>query len=466
MKLNLKNKIFKIISDLAFTEKIDIYAIGGFVRDWFLKRKSKDIDFVIIGSGISFAKKFAKKIDPNIEVVVFKNFGTAMFKYNEFEFEFVGARKESYSRNSRKPIIENGTLQDDQNRRDFTINTLAVSLNKNTFGNLIDPFNGLKDLKNKIIRTPLNPDITFSDDPLRMLRAVRFATELNFFIVDNALNAIKNNKHRIKIISKERITDELNKIIKTDKPSVGFKILFKTGLLEIIFPELYDLSGVEVKNNIWHKDNFIHTLKVLDKIAKKTDNLWLRWAALLHDIGKNKTKKFTNEEGWTFHAHQVVGAKMVPKIFRKMKLPLNEKMKYVKKLVRLHHRPISLVVSEISDSAVRRLIYDTGDDLEDLLLLCESDITTQFLEKEERFLKDLQILRKRIEYVEKNDFIRNWQPPINGTDIMKILDIPPSKLVGELKGAVKDAILDGKIDNSYDAAYEYLMYLAKKYNIS
>lgn len=465
MKVKLDDKIFNSVSELTEQLKTDVYVIGGYVRDLILNRKSKDVDFVVIGSGIDFAQKLANKLLPDLAVNTYKNFGTAMFRYKDVEYEFVGARKESYQRNSRKPIVENGTLEDDQNRRDFTINALAISMNKNNFGNIVDPFNGLKDIKEKIIRTPLNPNITFSDDPLRMMRAIRFSSQLGFSIHSDAFNAIKNNLDRIKIISKERISDELNKILLSPKPSVGLKLLYDTGLLKIIFPDLFKLTGVQTKNEISHKDNFIHTLKVVDNISDKTDNLWLRWAALLHDIGKPRTKKFENNK-WTFHGHQIVGAKMVVDIFRYLKLPMNDKMKYVQKLVKLHHRPISLANEPITDSPVRRIIYEAGDQINDLMILAESDITTQFQYKQKRFLNNFKLLRKKIKEVEENDFIRNWQPPINGNDIMKILNIPPSNIIGELKTAIKDAILDGKIENSYDAAYQYLISLAKKFDIA
>lgn len=465
MNLNLTDKIFKTISEISEKEKTEVYIIGGYVRDLILNRKSKDVDFVVIGSGIEFAKKLALTLSPKLKVNTFKNFGTAMFKYKEVEYEFVGARKESYQRNSRKPIVENGTLEDDQNRRDFTINALAISMNKKNYGNLIDPFNGIEDIKNKIIRTPLNPNITFSDDPLRMIRAIRFASQLDFTIHSTSFQAIKDNANRIKIISAERISDELNKILMSSKPSVGFKLLYNSGLLEIIFPELYNMSGIEKINDIGHKDNFLHTLKVVDNIAKRTDNLWLRWAALLHDIGKPKTKKF-DQNKWTFHGHQTVGAKMIPNIFRHLKLPMKEKMKYVQKLVKLHHRPISLANEPITASPVRRIIYEAGDDINDLMLLSESDITTQFEYKQKRFLNNFKKLRKKIKDVEENDFIRNWQPPIDGIKIMEILNLKPSAIVGELKSAIKDAILDGKIENSYEAAHKYLLELAKKFDIA
>lgn len=465
MKILPNHKIFKLISDIAEEQNKEVYVIGGYVRDLLLKRYSKDIDFVVVGKGVEFAKIVAQKLGPNLKFTYFKNFGTAQIIYEDYILEFVGARKESYLRHSRKPIVEDGTLEDDQKRRDFTINALAISLNKKNYGQILDPFNGIEDLKNKLIRTPLDPNKTFSDDPLRILRAIRFACQLNFKIEKNTFEAIKQNKSRIEIVSQERITDELNKIIMSQKPSEGFKLLFESGILEIIFPELYNLSGVEYINNVGHKDNLWHTLKVLDNIAQKTDNLWLRWAALLHDIGKPITKKFINNT-WTFHNHQIVGANMIPEIFKKFKMPLNEKMKYVKKIVENHHRPISLADEGITDSAVRRLIYDMQDDLNDLLLLAESDITTQFEQKQKKYLENFAHLRERIKQVIENDFIRNWQPPIDGNEIMKIFDIPPSKIVGELKNSIKEAILDGKIPNNYEAAYQFLIEEAKKFGLS
>lgn len=464
MKIELKQKIFTLVAEFAKNEQVEVYVIGGFVRDLFLERPSHDIDFVVVGSGIDFAKKLAKKIKPKTEVKVFKNFGTAMFRFEGLELEFIGARKESYDRGSRKPFVENGTLQDDQNRRDFTINVLAISLNNNNLYEVVDPFNGLEDLNKKIIRTPLDPDITFSDDPLRMMRAIRFASQLNFTISDESYDAIKRNKDRIKIISAERISDELNKIILSKKPSIGFKLLFDSGLLEIIFPEMYNLNGVEIINKVGHKDNFFHTLKVLDNISKHTDDLWLRWAAILHDIGKPRTKKFVNNT-WTFHAHQIVGGKMITGIFRKMRLPLNEKMRFVRKMVEMHHRPISLVSETVTDSAIRRLVYDAGEDLDSLLTLTEADITTRIEAKHKRFLANYKKLRKDIVELEQRDFIRNWQPPIDGLEIMKLLNIKPSRIIGELKEAIKDAILDEKIENTYEAAHKYLLELAKKYDL-
>lgn len=461
MKIDLKEHIFSIVAQIAQKHNIKTYVIGGYVRDILLKRQSKDIDFVVIGSGIDFAKQIAIELGNKAIFTYFKNFGTAQILFEGDNYEFVGARKESYNRDSRKPIVENGTLVDDQNRRDFTINAMAISLNQEDFCTLIDPFKGLDDLENGIIRTPLDPDITFSDDPLRIMRAIRFATQLNFEIDNNTFEAIIRNKERINIISKERIADELNKIIEAPKPSTGFYLLFKSGILEIIFPELYNLSGIEFINNIGHKDNFIHTLKVLDNVAEKTNNLWLRWAAILHDIGKPITKKFV-DNSWTFHNHQYVSSSLVNKIFDRLRLPQNEKMKYVKKIVENHHRPINLAGEEITDSAVRRLIYEMGEEIDDLMLLAECDVTTQIEQKQKLFFQNFIELRDRIQEVIKNDFIRNWEPPIDGKEIMKIFNIPPSQTVGILKNAVKDAILDGIIENSYNAAYSYLIEEAQK----
>ncbi len=457
---DLNNKIFRVISEVADKENVEVYVIGGWVRDQILGRNSPDIDFVVVGSGIDIAKKVARRLG-RIKVFTYRNFGTAMFKYSGLQIEFVGARKESYRRNSRKPIVENGTLQDDLNRRDFTINAMAISLNKQTFGKLIDPFNGLEDLRNKLIRTPLDPNITFSDDPLRMMRAIRFATVLDFFIDEKAYQAIKQNKERIKIVSQERITEELNKIMMAKRPSKGFRLLYDTGLLEIIFPQLAALAGVEYKQGVGHKDIFLHSIQVLDNVAEKSDNLWLRWAALLHDIGKPKTKRFENGT-WTFHGHEVIGAKMIPDIFRKLKLPLNEHMKYVQKLVNLHHRPMQLTGEQVTDSGIRRLIVDAGNELEDLLLLVESDLTTKIEEKRERILENFRQLRQKIAEVEEKDRLRNWKPPIDGHIIMKTFDLQPSRMIGEIKEAVKDAILDGIIPNDYDAAYQYMLKYAKE----
>ncbi|MBO4589743.1 MAG: HD domain-containing protein [Bacteroidaceae bacterium] len=453
----LDKKVFRMISESADSLGLRCYVVGGYVRDLFLERPSTDIDVVVVGSGIAVAEAFRNRCGKGANLSVFRNFGTAQVKWKDMEVEFVGARKESYSHDSRKPVVEDGTLEDDQNRRDFTINAMAVCLNADSFGELVDPFDGLLDLEDRLIRTPLDPDITFSDDPLRMMRCIRFATQLNFYIDDETFEAIERNKERIHIISKERIAEELNKIVASPIPSRGFVELDRSGLLPLVFPELAALQGVEVMNGRGHKDNFYHTLEVLDNVAKKSDNLWLRWASLLHDIGKPRTKRWDQKLGWTFHNHNYIGEKMVPGIFRNMKLPMNEKMKYVQKLVGLHMRPITIADEEVTDSAVRRLLFEAGDDIDDLMLLCEADITSKNAEKRQRFLDNFLLVRQKLKDLEERDRIRNFQPPVNGTEIMETFGMEPCAEVGTLKALVKDAILDGIIPNEHEAAYAYLL---------
>ena len=453
----LESEIFTIISKASAILNINSYVIGGYVRDYFLKRgEAKDIDVVAVGSGIDLALKVSELLPNKPKVQVFKTYGTAMLRFKDVEIEFVGARKESYSEASRNPAVTNGTLEDDQNRRDFTINALALSLHKDNFGDLLDPFNGLKDLEEKRIITPLNPDITYSDDPLRMMRAIRFATQLNFNIEHNSLEAIKKNANRLEIITKERIIDELHKILLSAEPSIGFLLLKETNLLPQILPELIALKGVEEVEGQKHKDNFYHTLEVVDNIAKYTDDLWLRWAALLHDIGKAPTKKFSKKVGWTFHAHEFVGSKMVYKLFKRLKMPLNNKMKFVQKMVLLSSRPIVLA-SEVTDSAVRRLIFDAGDDINSLMTLCEADITTKNPKKFKKYHKNFELVRNKIKEVEERDRVRNFQPPISGEEIMKAFNLKPCREIGQIKEAIKEAILEGEIPNEHQASYDFMI---------
>lgn len=460
-----EEKIFQLLAQVAKELNYPSFVIGGYVRDRILGRSSKDIDIVCVGSGIELAQRLASLLNPRPKVVVYKRFGTAMLRYGNLELEFVGARKESYRKESRKPTVENGTLEDDQNRRDFTINALAVSLNEENYGEIVDPFGGLMHLRDGIIKTPLAPKQTFCDDPLRMMRAIRLATQLNFKMTRETFQAIREQRERIKIISQERITTELQKIVATKKPSYGFKLLFDTGLLELIFPELYAMHGVEEREGQRHKDNFYHTLQVLDNTASKSNNIWFRWVAILHDIAKPLTKRFEKGQGWTFYGHEVLGAKMIPRILRKLRLPLGKEMKYIQKLVAMHQRPILLTKEKSSDSALRRLLFEAGDEIEDLLLFCECDSTSKFQYKRERYLQNIEQLRQKLKALEKKDNLRKWQPPISGEEIMKTFGLPPSRKVGVIKNAIREAILDGALPNNYQDAYQFMLKKGKELNL-
>ncbi|MDF1696396.1 MAG: HD domain-containing protein [Saprospiraceae bacterium] len=468
MVFNIKpyeRKIFELIKECGEELNFPTYVVGGYVRDRLLARESKDMDIVCVGSGIELAQQVCSKLRPIPRITVFKRFGTAMIKHKDLEIEFVGARKESYRQNSRKPAVENGTLEDDQNRRDFTINALAVSLNEENFGEIIDPFHGLKHLELKKLKTPLDPGKTFSDDPLRMMRGIRFSSQLGFQLEEETLAAMAKFKNRIKIISRERIISEMEKILASDKPSIGFKLLFDTGLLAIIFPEMANLQGVDFVDGKGHKDNFYHTLEVVDNICKQTDNIWLRWAAVFHDIAKPPTKRFNKTVGWTFHGHEALGAIMVPKIFKRLKLPLDQKMKYVQKLVRLHLRPISLTKDNITDSAIRRLLFEAGEDIDDLMTLCRADITSKNKNKVKRYLENYELVQEKLTEIEEKDKLRNWQPPISGEHIMTTFNIGPCRDVGTIKTAIREAILEGDIKNDFDEAHEFMIKKAEEINL-
>ena len=457
-----KREIFQIISDAGRQLEVPVYVIGGYVRDRILGLECKDLDIVCEGSGIALAEEVAARLRPIPRITVYKRFGTAMLRHGDMEIEFVGARKESYRAHSRKPIVENGSIRDDQLRRDFTVNALSVGLNESDFGRIIDPFNGLRDINEKILRTPLEPSRTFSDDPLRMMRGIRFAAQLGFRIEEGTCNAIADNKERIKIVSKERITGELEKLLNTPKPSIGLKLLHQTGLMTLVLPEIAALHGVETRNGIRHKDNLFHTFEVVDNLSRKSDNIWLRWAALYHDVAKPPTKRFDPVQGWTFHGHDALGAAMIPQIFKRLRLPLDHKMKFVQKMVRLHLRPISLSREEITDSAIRRLLFDAGDDIDELLLLCEADITSKNPKKVEKYLDNYQQVRQKLTEVEAKDQLRNWQPPIDGEEIMRTFDLPPGRMVGQIKVAIREAILDGHIENDREAAHQFMLEKGKE----
>jgi len=461
----LEHPVFTLLRDIAAERQVACYVVGGYVRDRLMKRSVKnDIDIVVVGSGVEFAQQVGKKL--GVRVNVYKNFGTAMLRHGDLDLEFVGARKESYRADSRKPLVENGTLQDDQNRRDFTINAMALSLNQADFGQLLDPFDGVSDIQKRVIRTPLDPNVTFSDDPLRMMRAIRFATQLNFKLEVAAVNAILNNRERIKIISRERIIDELNKIILSDKPSIGFNYLFDTGLLHLVFPAMAKLYGIEVINGKGHKDNFYHTLEVLDNVAELSDDLWLRWAAIMHDIAKPATKRFDARHGWTFHGHEDRGARMVPKLFGELKLPLNEKMKFVQKLVALHLRPIVLAQDIVTDSAVRRLLFEAGDDIDSLMLLCHADVTTKNEYKRKKYRQNFELVKQKLRDVEERDQIRNWQPPVSGEDIMETFGLKPGRVVGVIKNALREAILEGEVANNREDAFRFILEKGKSLGLT